>query len=81
VGPDGEGISVRISDDINFNVVDSAEQTSGIVAGWRRNVCWKTLTSLRRGQVTGSCSEVNDLIGWFLGEAFPAIDLAHGDLP
>jgi hypothetical protein len=41
----------------------------------------KRLANLRRDEVTGSSGEVNDLIGRSLSKTFPAIDLAHGDLP
>jgi hypothetical protein len=40
----------------------------------------KRLTNLRPGEVIGSCGKVNGLIGRLLGQAFPAIDLAHGNL-
>ena len=33
-----------------------------------------------RHEAIRSCSEVNDLIVWFLGEGLPSVDLAHGDL-
>jgi len=41
----------------------------------------KRLANLRRDEVTGSSCEVNDLIGRSFSKTFPAIDLAHGDLP
>ncbi len=33
-----------------------------------------------RHEAIGSCGEVNDLIGWLLGEGLPSVDLSHGDL-
>ena len=33
-----------------------------------------------RHEAIRSCGEVNDLIGWLLGEGVPSVDLAHGDL-
>ena len=33
-----------------------------------------------RHEAIRSCSEVNDLIGWFLDEGLPSVDFPHGDL-
>src|ERR1700676_2895819 len=42
---------------------------------------YSVLRDLQRDEVTASGGEVNDLIGRLLGEALPAVHLAHGDLP
>src|SRR5437762_1118363 len=48
---------------------------------WRRDLCRKWVWhNLPRDDITASCGEVNDLIGRLLGEASPAVHLAHRDL-
>ena len=48
---------------------------------WRRDLCWNWVWhNLPRDDITASCGEVNDLIGRLLGEASPAVRLAHRDL-
>jgi hypothetical protein len=48
--------------------------------GCRRDLCWNLIGGLRLDEDTWSGSEVNRLIGEFLGQALPSIDFAHGDL-
>jgi hypothetical protein len=50
------------------------------IAGCRRDLCWNLIGGLRLDEDTWSGSEVNRLIGEFLGQALPSIDFAHGDL-
>ena len=53
---------------------------SSMKSGSRRDLCWNWVARLRLHEAIRSCGEVNDLIGWFLGEGLPSVDLAHGDL-
>src|ERR1700738_4777111 len=57
------------------------ESTWARTTRWRRDLCWNWVWhNLPRDDITASCGEVNDLIGRLLGEASPAVHLAHRDL-